>query len=105
MKKTAILVITLLSLFFAILGIITSKWYLTAIPIGFLFGFFLQKGDLCASSAMSEAIMFKDRSKLWGFWVAIVTTMLSLSLIDYLGWISVNPRSRSIRDASAADSS
>ena len=26
-------------------------WVITAIPIGFLFGFFLQKGDLCGSSA------------------------------------------------------
>jgi len=82
----------LLSIFFAIYGTVTSQWYLLAIPIGFLFGFFLQKGDLCASSAMSEAVMFKDRSKLWGFWVAIVTTMLSLSIIDYLGWISVAPK-------------
>jgi len=92
MKITSIIVIIFISVFFAIYGIATSQWYLTAIPIGFLFGFFLQKGDLCASSAMSEAIMFKDRSKLWGFWVAIVTTMLSLALIDYLGWISVNPK-------------
>jgi uncharacterized protein len=82
----------LLSIFFAIYGTATSQWYLLAVPIGFLFGFFLQKGDLCASSAMSEAIMFKDTSKLWGFWVAIVTTMLSLSIIDQLGFISVAPK-------------
>lgn len=92
MKKSLMVIFSIAAIFFAIYGIATSQWYLTAIPIGFLFGFFLQKGDLCASSAMSEAIMFKDRSKLWGFWVAIVTTMLSLSLIDYLGWISVNPK-------------
>ncbi|MFW5663263.1 MAG: YeeE/YedE family protein [Bacteroidota bacterium] len=92
MKNTLASFFVLLSLSFAIYGIAASQWYLTAIPIGFLFGFFLQKGDLCASSAMSEAIMFKDRSKLWGFWVAIVTTMLSIAIIDQLGWISVNPK-------------
>ncbi len=92
MKKSLMIIFSLAAIFFAIYGIATAQWYLTAVPIGFLFGFFLQKGDLCASSAMSEAIMFKDRAKLWGFWVAIVTTMLSLSLVDYLGWISVNPK-------------
>jgi len=36
-------------------------WVLMAIPIGFLFGFFLQKGDLCAASAFSEILIMKDR--------------------------------------------
>jgi len=92
MKKLLIIVFSLIAIILGILGVIYTQWYLTAIPIGFLFGYFLQKGDLCASSAMSEAIMFKDRSKLWGFWVAIVTTMLSISIIDYLGLINVNPK-------------
>ena len=92
MKKFFKILFITISIFFAFFGIATSQWYLLAIPIGFLFGFFLQKGDLCASSAMSEAIMFKDRSKLWGFWVAIVTTMLSLAIIDQLGLITVNPK-------------
>ncbi len=92
MKKLFMAFFIIIAVFFTIYGIATSHWYLTAIPIGFLFGFFLQKGDLCSSSAMSEAIMFKDRSKLWGFWVAIVTTMLSISLIDFIGLINVSPK-------------
>ena len=92
MKKSLMIIFSIAAIFFAIFGIATSQWYLTAIPIGFLFGFFLQKGDLCASSAMSEAIMFKDRSKLWGFWVAIVTTMVSLAIISVLGWVTPNPK-------------
>ena len=92
MKKILMFCFIFLAILAGLYAIIESKWYLAAVPIGFLFGFFLQKGDLCASSAMSEALMFKDRSKLWGFWVAIVTTMLSLSIIDYLGWISINPK-------------
>lgn len=78
--------------FFGIYGISTTQFFLTAIPIGFMFGFFLQKGDLCASSAMSEAIMHKDRSKLWGFWVAIVTTMISISIISNIGLVELNPK-------------
>lgn len=93
MKKLFIIIFSLAALFFAIYGISTEKWFLTAIPIGFLFGFFLQKGDLCAASAMSEAIMFKDRSKLWGFWVAIVTTMLAFAIISSIdGLITLNPK-------------
>lgn len=35
----------------------TGLWVLTAIPIGFLFGFFLEKADLCGSSAFSEVLL------------------------------------------------
>ena len=45
----------------------TGLWVLTAIPVGFLFGFFLEKADLCGSSAFSEMIMMKDRQKFWAF--------------------------------------
>lgn len=49
-----------------IVAVITRLWVLTAIPIGFLFGFFLEKADLCGSSAFSEVILMKDSRKLWG---------------------------------------
>ena len=51
---------------------------LTAIPIGFLFGFFLQKGDLCGASAFSEVLLMKDWRKIYGLWVCIVTVWLFL---------------------------
>jgi uncharacterized membrane protein YedE/YeeE len=92
MKTFFIIIFSSIAIFFAIFGIATSQWYLTAIPIGFMFGFFLQKGDLCASSAMSEMIMFKDRSKIWGFWVAIVSTMISIAIIERLGLITLSPK-------------
>ncbi|MFP4528118.1 MAG: YeeE/YedE family protein, partial [Candidatus Kapaibacterium sp.] len=92
MKNVVIAILFILAATFGIYGVIESEWYLTAITIGYIFGFFLQKGDLCASSAMSEAIMFKDRSKLWGFWIAIVTTMAAISIIDHVGLITANPK-------------
>jgi hypothetical protein len=58
-----------------LISIYTRLWVYSAITIGFLFGFFLQKGQLCGSSAFSEVIIMKDRKKLWGLWVAIVTGM------------------------------
>ncbi len=75
-----------------ILAIILRIWVLAAIPIGFLFGFFLQKGDLCGSSAMSEIIMFNDKRKAFGLWMVIVTAMAGIALINSLGWVNLNPK-------------
>jgi uncharacterized membrane protein YedE/YeeE len=71
---------------------VTGRWFLTAIPIGALFGFFLQKGDLCGSSAFSEVVLARDGRKVWGLWVAIVVSMLGIALGDLLGWIQLNPK-------------
>lgn len=70
----------------------TGLWVLTAIPIGFLFGFFLQKGDLCGASAFSEVLVMKDGRKIWGIWVAIVTGMAGFAVLDLLGWVALNPK-------------
>jgi len=71
---------------------VTKLWVLTAIPVGLLFGFFLQKGALCGASAFSEVILMKDKKKLWGLWIAIVTSMGGFALIDLLGWVTLNPK-------------
>jgi uncharacterized membrane protein YedE/YeeE len=65
---------------------------LTAIPIGFLFGFFLQKGDLCGASAFSEVLLLKSWKKTWGLWVCIVTGMAGFAILDLLGLITLNPK-------------
>lgn len=71
---------------------ITKLWVLTAIPVGFLFGFFLQKGDLCGSSAFSETIMMRDARKMIGLWILIVVAMLGFAALDLLGWVKLNPK-------------
>jgi len=73
-------------------AIITRLWVLTAIPIGFLFGFFLQKGKLCGTSAFSEVLLMKDWRKIWGIWVCIVTGMVGFALLDLLGLVTLNPK-------------
>ena len=57
-----------------VLAWVLEIWVLTALPIGFWFGFFLQKGDLCGASAFSEVVLFREGKKLFGLWVAIGAT-------------------------------
>ena len=38
----------------------SGLWVLTAIPIGFLFGFFLERSDLCGASAFSEVVLMRE---------------------------------------------
>ena len=68
-----------------ILAVGMKLWVLTAIPIGFLFGFFLQKGDLCGSSAFSEVLVMRDRRKIAGLWVLIAVSMVGFAVLDQLG--------------------
>ncbi len=70
----------------------SGAWFWTAVPVGFLFGFLLQKGDLCGSSAMSEVLLFKDARKLAGLWVAIAVSMVGLAIIERLGWVVLKPK-------------
>jgi len=70
----------------------TRVWVLTAVPVGFLFGFFLQKGDLCGASAFSEVLVMNDRRKVFGLWILIVTAMLAFALLQMLGWVRLAPK-------------
>ena len=65
---------------------------LTAIPVGFLFGFFLQKGSLCGAAALSEVVIFRDRAKVAGIWVAIVVSMIGFAAIEAAGWVQLAPK-------------
>ncbi len=71
---------------------ITGLWVLTAIPIGFLFGFFLEKADLCGASAFSEVVMMRDKEKLGGIWVIIAVSMIGFALLASLGLVDLNPK-------------
>jgi uncharacterized protein len=67
-------------------------WVLTAIPIGFLLGFFLKKGELCGASAFSEVLIMRDRRKLFGLWVLIVVAMIGFAVISSLGLVRLSPK-------------
>jgi hypothetical protein len=73
-------------------AIATRLWVLTALPVGFLFGFLLQKGDLCGASAFSEVVLAHDAGKVFGVWVAIVVSMVGFAVIEGLGWVQLAPK-------------
>lgn len=65
---------------------------LVGLPLGFLFGFFLHKGDLCGASAFSEVLLMRDRRKVWGLWVCIVASMAVFAAMDLAGWVTLTPK-------------
>lgn len=65
---------------------------LVGLPLGFLFGYFLHKGDLCGASAFSEVLLMRDRRKVWGMWVCIVTSMVVFAAMDLMGWVTLTPK-------------
>ncbi|MEJ5286627.1 MAG: hypothetical protein CH6_1869 [Candidatus Kapaibacterium sp.] len=75
-----------------IISIYTNFWGISAISVGLLFGFALQKGDLCGSSSMSEVLLFKDYSKIFGLWVAIVSSMVFFAILQLLGVVELAPK-------------
>ncbi|MFC1564655.1 YeeE/YedE family protein [candidate division KSB1 bacterium] len=91
-KKTLIVTFIAAILIVAAVSVILKQWVVFGIPVGLLFGFFLQKGDLCGSSAFSEVILMKDYSKVFGLWIGIVVTMAGIALLDILDLIALNPK-------------
>ena len=71
---------------------LTGLWALAAFPVGLLFGFFLQKGDLCGSSAFSEVLVMRDGRKLLGLWVLIVVAMAGFAVLDLLHVVKLSPK-------------
>jgi hypothetical protein len=86
------LVATLGMILLTIIAAVTRVWVLTAIPVGFLFGFFLQKGSLCGAAALSEVVVFRDRAKVAGIWIAIVVSMIGFAAIEAMGWVQLAPK-------------
>ena len=90
-RRDAILSLLLLALLTAAAWW-TQIWVMTAVPVGVLFGFLLQKGDLCRASAFSEVVLSRDGRKTFGLWVAIVVSMVGFALIAELGWVRLAPK-------------
>ena len=82
----------ILGIGFFIGALVTRRWVLSAFPIGLLFGFFLQKGDLCGASAFSEVLLMRDGRKVFGLWVGILVSMVGFAAASLAGWVSLSPK-------------
>lgn len=76
---------------FAIAGF-TKAWFLTALPMGIGFGFFIQKGDICGAAAFSEILMNHDWRKLGAIWIAVSISMLLFILANRIAGLPLNPK-------------
>ncbi len=91
-RKTLTITFIAAILITAVVSFVLKLWVFFAIPAGLLLGFFLQKGDLCGSSAFSEVILMKDNRKVFGLWIGIVVTMAGIALLDILDLVVLNPK-------------
>jgi uncharacterized membrane protein YedE/YeeE len=71
---------------------LTGNWVLTALVIGFLFGFAMQRGGFCGSSILSLFVLEKDPRPMLGAGIAICVAMLGFALMAALGWVSPSPK-------------
>jgi len=77
---------------FLLAAVLTGRWVFSAFPIGLVFGFVLQKGDLCGASAFSEVLLMRDARKIFGLWTGIVAAMAGFAVFRLLGWITLSPK-------------
>ena len=90
--RASLIVSIVASVAAVVIAAATGLWVITAVPIGFLFGFFLERSDLCGASAFSEVVVMRDWRKFFGIWVVIVVSMVVFALGDVLGLIHLNPK-------------
>ncbi len=63
----------------------------TGLPIGFAFGFALQRGRFCMNSAFRDIILMRDYTLLKAVGVAIVVEMVGFEVLNLAGVIDLNP--------------
>ncbi len=63
----------------------------TGLPVGFAFGFALQRGRFCMNSAFRDIIVLKDYALLKAVGVAILVSMIGFAIMDETGVISISP--------------
>lgn len=75
-----------------------STWiqYFLGLAIGFLFGFFLQKGGVCYYDTILQQLLLQDFTVVKIILTAIVTGMVGIYAMRDLGWITLHKKSGSL---------
>lgn len=64
---------------------------ISAIIIGFLFGFVMQRSGFCGSAMISSVFLYKDYRGVRGTLLAIFVSMLGFAALAHLEWVIPNP--------------
>jgi uncharacterized protein len=64
---------------------------ISAVVIGLLFGFVMQRTGFCGSALISSVFLYKDKKGIWGILLAIFISMLGFAVLAKLEWIIPNP--------------
>jgi uncharacterized membrane protein YedE/YeeE len=90
-KQVVFWVLLLVLIVTTVLAWASEQWRVTNLVIGFLFGFFLQRGNFCGASILSSVVLYKDFWGLTGVGMALFTSMVGFAGLSALGWIQPNP--------------
>ncbi len=63
----------------------------TALVLGSIFGFALQRGGFCGSSLLSSVVLYKETKGLVGILVAVAVSMVGFAFLAHLGLVIPNP--------------
>lgn len=78
---------------------LSGQWLLTAIVVGFVFGFAMQQAGFCGSAILSSVVLLRDRRGAVGAGIAIFTAMVGFSALVALGLVTPNPKPLSLLPA------
>jgi uncharacterized membrane protein YedE/YeeE len=75
-----------------IVAVVTAWWPLTAVAIGLVLGFTLQRGRFCGAAIVSSVVLLRERDGVIGSGIAIGVAMIGFAAMTALGWIEPNPK-------------
>ena len=85
LKQFAFWAMLLVLIVATVLAWVSEEWRVSNLVIGFLFGFFLQRGSFCGASILSSVVLYKDFWGLTGVGTALFTSMAGFAGLSRAG--------------------
>src|SRR3989304_8711055 len=64
------------------------KAALLGVPVGFAFGYALQRGRFCMNTAFRDIFLIRDQTLLRAYVLAVLIQMVGVHLLVQQGWLS-----------------
>jgi uncharacterized membrane protein YedE/YeeE len=91
-KRTVFFLLAALLAGLLVAASVTGEWLLSAVAIGFMFGFAMQRANFCSASILSSVVLDKDRRGVTGLGLAVFAAMIGFAVMTLLGWMTPNPK-------------